>query len=73
MPIEIRHVAGAAYTAEVTPPHGGGRHWLSPGAMNLDDLIAALLALGCHQTDIGDALYEADPDWDTRSSQPAPD
>ena len=29
--------------------------------MDLDELIKKLLALGCHQTDIGDALYEIDP------------
>jgi hypothetical protein len=27
------------------------------------ELVAALLGLGCHQTDIGDAFYTADPDW----------
>jgi hypothetical protein len=26
-------------------------------------LVSALEALGCHQTDIGDAMYQADPDW----------
>ena len=31
--------------------------------MNQKDLIAKLFELGCHQTDIGDALYEAAPAW----------
>jgi hypothetical protein len=35
--------------------------------MTVDDLIAALRDLGCHQTDIGDALDQADPEWQLRS------
>ena len=31
--------------------------------MTVDDLIAKLFDLGCHQTDIGDAFHQADPDW----------
>ena len=31
--------------------------------MAVDDLIEALRKLGCHQTDIGDAFYDADPNW----------
>jgi hypothetical protein len=31
--------------------------------MTRDDLVDALRGIGCHQTDIGDAFYEADPDW----------
>jgi len=27
------------------------------------ELIAALLERGCHQTDVGDALYAANPNW----------
>lgn len=51
------------YAAEVTPPHGDGRHWKTERAFSLAELIEALKKLGCHQQDIGDALYEADPDW----------
>jgi hypothetical protein len=39
--------------------------------MGIDALVAALLALGCHQTDIGDALYEADPEWESRTVSPS--
>jgi hypothetical protein len=35
--------------------------------MDIDALLAALLALGRHQTDIGDALCEVDPDWESRT------
>jgi hypothetical protein len=31
--------------------------------MTADVLVERLLALGCHQTDIGDAFYAADPGW----------
>ena len=31
--------------------------------MRTDDLVAALRERGCHQTDIGDAFDEADPEW----------
>ncbi|HEX7124071.1 MAG TPA: hypothetical protein VF178_16960 [Gemmatimonadaceae bacterium] len=52
--------------AEVVQPQGGvaARHSTSP--MSADALIEHLLAIGCHQTDIGDAFYEADPEWVTR-------
>ncbi len=57
---------GNLYAAEVTPPHGNGSHWSSPQPMAVDDLIEALTRAGCHQTDIGDAFYEADPEWQLR-------
>lgn len=61
MPVKIIRV-GQSYRAEVTPPHGGGDLWSSP-ALSADELIKELLARGCHETDIGDAFYEADPGW----------
>jgi hypothetical protein len=70
MPIAITR-DGDTYSAEVTPPHGGGVPWQSPPAMDIHALVAALLARGCHQTDIGDALYEADPDWESRAVRPS--
>ena len=65
MAILIRRV-GDLYEAEVIPPQGDVGPWRSPKAMTSDALIDALLSLGCHQTDIGDAFYEADPDWVSR-------
>jgi hypothetical protein len=62
MPITVTKAA-TKYMAEVTPRHGTGTSWTSPEPMQRDDLIAALRELGCHQTDIGDAFYEADPNW----------
>jgi hypothetical protein len=55
--------AGDLYEAAVTPPHGRGVLWASPGPMTADSIVAALLKLGCHQTDIGDAFHDVDPDW----------
>ena len=54
---------GDLYSATVTPPHGGGKFWSSPQPMPGSELIDSLRKLGCHTTDITDALYEADPLW----------
>ena len=54
---------GDLYEATVSPPHGRGVQWMSPRPMTADSLVATLLELGCHQTDIGDAFHEADPGW----------
>jgi hypothetical protein len=62
MGIRIRRTAGL-YEAEVTPPHGNGVAWSSPVPLRREELVKALLDRGCHQTDIGDAFYEADPEW----------
>lgn len=63
--IQIRR-AGGRYEAAVRPPHGGEQPWDTPHPPTLDELIAELLGRGCHQTDIGDALFEADPEWEFR-------
>ena len=62
MPIKIERVEGG-YLAHVTPPHGNGRHWTSEYPQPAEALVAELQSRGCHQTDIGDAFYEADPNW----------
>lgn len=61
MTIQVRR-SGSGYLARVTSPEGG-EEWRAPAPMGLDELIEQLRRLGCHQTDIGDALYAADPDW----------
>lgn len=60
--IKIRLTADELYTAEILSV-GYVNRWTSPHPMTTKQLIAALRDLGCHQTDIGDAFYEADPDW----------
>ncbi len=60
MAIKIKkHESG--FTAEVTPPHCNQSHWKSETPLPIDELIEKLLQLGCHQTDIGDAICEVDP------------
>lgn len=66
MPIRIQRV-GELYAAVVTPPHGRGEPWSTPAALPLQELVERLEELGCHQTDIGDALFEADPLWQERT------
>lgn len=51
------------YLATVTPSHGDDVHWEVTSPVSEGVLIDTLVELGFHQQDIGDALYEADPDW----------
>ncbi len=62
VPIEVSR-AGDGYTARVSPPHGGSQRWTTNEPMTAAALVERLLASGCHQTDVGDAMYAADPDW----------
>jgi hypothetical protein len=66
VPIIIR-MTDAMYEARVTPPHGLGVPWSTAKPLTRDDLVAALREQGCHQTDIADAFYAADPEWLLRS------
>jgi hypothetical protein len=50
------------YEATITPPHCGGERWATSQPMPRHSVIAALRDRGCHQTDIGDAFYDADPE-----------
>jgi hypothetical protein len=71
MAIRIERVGGK-YSAVVTPPHGRSTSWRTTEPLILTDLIDALSRRGCHQTDIGDALYEADPEWVLRMESRGP-
>jgi hypothetical protein len=62
MTIRITRVRDT-YVAEVTPPHGGDRAWTTTEPLRARELIEELSRRGCHQTDIGDAFYEADEAW----------
>jgi hypothetical protein len=59
--ISIQRV-GNRYEAQVSLPHGRVR-WATEQPITRSQLIAKLRELECHQTDIGDAFYEADPEW----------
>jgi hypothetical protein len=61
MAIVITKVGGL-FAAKLTPPHGRGGPWETKEPMDVDELVQELLSRGCHQTDIGDVLYEIDPE-----------
>ena len=45
------------YTADVNPPQGNNPYGFTiDEPMTREELIFKLMELGCHQTDIGDAL-----------------
>jgi hypothetical protein len=54
-------VYGDKYQVAVSPPHGP--EWRSYEAMTATEILKKLGELGCHSTDITDALYAADPQW----------
>ena len=62
MTLTIKKVAQNLYEATVTPPHTK-RDWSTAAPLPGRSLTEQLLSLGCHQTDIGDAMYEQDPKW----------
>lgn len=62
MPLRIKK-SGRRYEAEVSPPHGNRVLWKTERPLEAEELIAQLRQLGCHQTDIGDAFHEMDPDF----------
>jgi hypothetical protein len=63
MPIIVQCADDNCYTAQISPPHGTGSTWSTERPVTGRELTALLLAQGCHQTDIGDALYAADAEW----------
>jgi len=62
MSITIRALPNGLYEGAATPPHVR-EAWSSTRPLTADQLIGELKARGSHQTDIGDAFYEADPGW----------
>jgi NAD(P)H-hydrate repair Nnr-like enzyme with NAD(P)H-hydrate epimerase domain len=66
MPIHITRAGHQTYTASVTASKHSDVAWEASQPMELQALIDALLGFGLHQQDIGDAFYEADPDWLSR-------
>ena len=62
MGIEVR-IKGGGYVATVSPNPLGGAAWESGKPMSGRALSDLLVELGCHQTDVGDAFYQADPSW----------
>ena len=53
------------YVASVSPPHAKSS-WTNETPLPLRELIRELQIQGCHQQDIGDALYEVDANWPSK-------
>jgi len=67
MPIKLRRVRNR-YTGSATPPDSD-QYWETTTALTAKKIIAELRRVGCHTTDITDALYEADPFWQNRLNE----
>ncbi|MGH9589313.1 MAG: hypothetical protein ACRD25_02915 [Terracidiphilus sp.] len=68
MAIKITKVGEGLYSAELTVPDMPSveAEWRTREPMGAHPIIEELLRRGEHQTDIGDAFYEADPDWQSK-------
>jgi hypothetical protein len=62
MGLNVRKVANELYEATATPPHVKSA-WSTTEPISARHLIEELKSRGCHQQDIGDAMYEQDPNW----------
>jgi hypothetical protein len=62
MAITVTKVSEAFYEASATPPHVK-RPWSTSVPLRLQQLCDELLARKVHQTDIGDAISDADREW----------
>jgi hypothetical protein len=62
MAIIVRKVSEAFYEAEVTSPHVGVA-WSTSEPLRMHVLSRELVAKGLHQTDVGDAIDDADREW----------
>lgn len=54
------------YSVVATSIDGRG-DYATEQPVSRETAIGSLLALGWHQRDVGDAFYEADPDWVDRT------
>jgi hypothetical protein len=62
MSLTVKKASNGLYEAAATPPHVK-TSWSTTEPIPAKRLIEEWKARGCHQRDIGDALYEQDPDW----------
>ena len=62
MSIIVTKVSEAFYEASATPPHVV-EAWSTPAPLRLQQLCDELFARKAHQTDIGDAINDADREW----------
>jgi hypothetical protein len=61
MGIAVTPQSARRYDVVLSPPHGPD--WRSPSPLTATEVLRELVALGCHSTDVTDALYAADPSW----------
>jgi hypothetical protein len=69
MPLKIVKVSDDLYSVSATPPDVG-EEWTPSGPVRGRHLTRELIERGMHQTDVGDAMYEADPDWVSKLRDP---
>jgi hypothetical protein len=62
MSLTVRKTGNGLYEATATPPDVKSP-WSTSEPMQAQKLVQELGARGCHQQDIGDAMYEQDPEW----------
>ena len=62
MSLAVKKTRDGLYEATATPPHVKAS-WSTTEPIVAKRLIEELKSRGCHQQDIGDALYEQDPKW----------
>lgn len=62
MTLSVKKTTQGLYEAIATPPHVNDS-WSTDEPIPARRLIEELKARGCHQQDIGDALYEQDSKW----------
>ena len=53
---------GDRFAVDVSPPNSR-EPWRSVEPLSATEVLEKLSDLGCHSTDITDALYDADPSW----------
>ncbi len=58
---------GDRYHVSVSPPEGPP--WRSREPLTATQVLTRLSAIGCHSTDVTDALTAADPKWTVRHDQ----
>jgi hypothetical protein len=62
MSLILRKTPNGLYEATASPPHTK-TPWSTTKPIAVRRLIEELKARGCHQQDIGDAIYEQDQNW----------
>jgi hypothetical protein len=69
MPLKIGRVSDDLYTVCASPPDVK-EEWSPSEPVRGRRLTGELIARGAHQTDVGDAMYEADRDWISKLRDP---